>query len=655
METYTRLSIFNRVACICMFILLGGVASQAQDDAAIFSKLKSEYPNESVVQLSKKVKYKIFIDKDGQVKAEVRNYNKYIYLKNISAFDSDRSTYSSDWMQFVDFEANSYVLSDGKYKRIPVKTYKEVKEIDGDVFYDDSKRLVFSYPSVSEGSIVELNTVHRIEEPRLLNSVFMNGYIAINEFEFTVEADKDVELIFKKKNFDEGEISYTESQERKTNLYTWAGKNLKQLKTERYDPDIRYFAPHIIPMVKGYRHKDKEVMVLNHEKELYSWYYDFIKDIDKDIETTELQSVVDSVTANCTTELEKVEKLYYWVQNNIKYIAFEYGMGGFIPRRPDEVCKKRYGDCKDKTSILHSLLKLAGIKSYFTWIGTRDIPYTYNDVPTPITDNHMILTYINGEDYYFLDATSQYHYFGLPSSFIQGKEALIGKGKDDFEVKQVPPVRSADNYIGEEIELTLDGTRIKGTGYNKLTGYPKLDMQMSAIGRKDEKLKNTIQYFLEKGSNKFILKDFKLPEDLKNFDKEMKVDYTFELDDYAKSVAGKTYINLNLYRDWLRYKPEKDRTVPIYLRYASVYDHVFKLKIPEGYTVDYVPENASFEADNLKLDITYEVKDGYINYSQFVDADVLMIEPKDFETWSKFIRAMELAYKQTVVIKKIDE
>lgn len=652
METFSRLNIFKAALLTCIIAVFPIHFIWAQDDAAILSQLKNQYPNESIIQLSKKVKYKIFVDKAGEVKAEIHNKSKYIYLKNISAFDSDRSTYSSEWMEFVDFEANSYTLDNGKYKRIPVKTYKEVKEIDGDVFYDDSKRLVFSFPGVSEGSIVELNTVHKVNEPRLLNSVFLNGYMAINEFEFTVEADKDVELIFKKKNFDNEEISYTETEDRKSHSYSWSGKDLKQLKSEKNDPDIRYFAPHIIPMIKSYHTKDKKVELLNQEKELYTWYYDFIKDIDKDIDTKELQLVVDSVTANCTSELEKVEKLYYWVQDNIKYIAFEYGMGGFIPRRPDEVCKKRYGDCKDKTSILHSLLKLAGIKSYFTWIGTRDIPYTYKDVPTPITDNHMILTYINGEDYYFLDATSQYHYFGLPSSFIQGKEALIGKGADDFEVKQVPPVKSADNYIGEDVELILEDANIKGSGYTRLTGYPKLDMQMAVIDKKEEKLKNTLQYFLEKGSNKFMLKDFELPENLKNFDKEMKVDFNFELDDYAKSIDGKIYINLNLYKDWLSYKPEKDRTVPIYMRYASVFDHTYRLKIPDGYTVDYVPENSSFDADNMHFKVSYEVKNGYIIYNQYIDVDVLMIDPDSFDTWSDFIKSMEKAYKQTIVIKK---
>lgn len=84
------------------------------------------------------------------------------------------------------------------------------------------------------------------------------------------------------------------------------------------------------------------------------------------------------------------------------------------------------------------MLSLAGLKGNLTWIGTRSIPYSYNEVPTPIVDNHMILSYKYNDKTYFLDATGRFIPIDLPTSFIQGKEALISNGENSYVIETVP-------------------------------------------------------------------------------------------------------------------------------------------------------------------------------------------------------------------------
>src|SRR6185369_12627115 len=147
-----------------------------------------------------------------------------------------------------------------------------------------------------------------------------------------------------------------------------------------------------------------------------------------------LKQLADSLIANVNTPREKATKIYQWVQANIKYIAFEDGLEGFVPRRAIDIYNHRFGDCKDMASILTALLQLSGLKAYFTWIGTRDIPYDYTDVPLPICDNHMIAALDVDTEWIFLDATDPNCIFGLPSSMIQGKQALISISKDDYKI-----------------------------------------------------------------------------------------------------------------------------------------------------------------------------------------------------------------------------
>ena len=100
-------------------------------------------------------------------------------------------------------------------------------------------------------------------------------------------------------------------------------------------------------------------------------------------------------------------------------------MGGFVPREAGLVCSRRFGDCKDMASILTEMNTAAGLTAYFTWIGTRDLPYKFTQVPLPLVSNHMICTiYLNGK-YVFLDGTDPTCVFGLTPAGIQDKEAMI--------------------------------------------------------------------------------------------------------------------------------------------------------------------------------------------------------------------------------------
>ncbi len=122
---------------------------------------------------------------------------------------------------------------------------------------------------------------------------------------------------------------------------------------------------------------------------LCEWYHSFVKDINQEKDTS-LQSIVSSLTKGVKSSEERIRRIYYWVQNNINYVAFEDGMNGFVPREAKDICNRRYGDCKDMSSILVKMLRLAGIDAHYTWIGTRSLPYKYTDLPSPNIDNHMI-------------------------------------------------------------------------------------------------------------------------------------------------------------------------------------------------------------------------------------------------------------------------
>lgn len=622
-------------------------------DPSVFEKLKKEYPDEIFVQLSKKVYYSIKIEKE-KLNISMAVSEKFIYLKNASGFSIDRSVFSSEFSELKSFEANSYVLEKNKYRKIPVKNYHQKINTGQTSFYDDIKELVFTFPGVSEGTVVELNTVHTIHEPRFLSTVYLESFYPVNEYEVIFEYDEKVNLELLKINVPQDYGTYSTKQDKGSIIHKWKDTGVKVIKFEHDDADVRYFAAHFIPIIRNYKAAGKEIDILSNCESLYKWYYGFIENFDEGIDETDLKKITDSVTFGCNTELEKVEKLYFWVQDNIKYIAFEYGLGGFIPRKPDAVLNNHYGDCKDKAALLHTLLKIAGIKSYFTWIGTNDIPYTYDEVSSPVTDNHMILTYVSNGEYYFLDGTGKYISLNFPTSFIQGKQALIAIEKDSFEIKTIP-LMSPDLSVRKDMcVMEIVNGKIKGNGATFFTGYRKTNVfyGISKIDEPDKK--EYVEDILEKGNNKFKLLEFELNKN-ERVTNPLEITYNFELDNYLKVLHNELFINLNLNRRFLDYKLSDKRTKPVAFENCHTIQDEFKFVIPAGYHSDYLPPDESGSGEKLEYKITYSVKNDTVFYNQTISLKDIMIEKDHFEEWNKIISGLEKAYKQSILLKKDEE
>ena len=114
-------------------------------------------------------------------------------------------------------------------------------------------------------------------------------------------------------------------------------------------------------------------------QDMYRWL-NGLAEVDCTLPQAEM--LTDEITAGCTDELEKIHRTYAYVQQNIRYIAFENGLAGHRPDRPAEVLRKRYGDCKGMALLLRTLLKAQGFDARMAYIGTDDIASSPDEVPT---------------------------------------------------------------------------------------------------------------------------------------------------------------------------------------------------------------------------------------------------------------------------------
>lgn len=623
--------------------------TKAQFTIETYRKFKDLYPEENYIQILDKVIYKIDIVKNN-LDIKLYSSEQYIFLKNTQNMPIMHKIYSSEFSNLIKIDACSYVLKNKKYKKIPVKKFYTKTGINSNVFYDDVKEINFSFPGIAPGTIIEVKTIHDIKEPRLLSSYFLNSYHPIYQAEFTIDCDNNIEVDILKLNMpQEPFIQSYNLNNRK--IITWKGYYLKEIEKEEYEPDRRYFVPHFIPVIKRYKINDLNINVLTDINSLYNWYYNLIANYDSNSDLSKIKNLVKEITKNCNNEFEKVKKIYYWVQENIKYIAFEYGYGGFIPRPPDVIFNNKFGDCKDKSALLKTMLNLEGINAYFTWIGTNDIPYSYSTVYTPLADNHMIITYVSPDSiFYYLDATGYYQPIEIPTSFIQNKEALISINKDKFLISRIPIVSSKLNIFYDSVEFNIEGSKLKGSGTLLTGGYYKTNIINTTFDLQHKDKKDIINKILEKGNNKFQILNFDLkikPYELNNI-----ISYDCSIDNYITRNGKEIYVNLNLNRNFLKYKIQNNRKHPLYFDYTFTKIFNFTLKIPEGYKIKYIPENLSVNFDKFESHINYKLEENSIRYYHKIVVDTLLITKELFGTWSTLINSLEKAYRQTIVLEK---
>jgi hypothetical protein len=416
-------------------------------------------------------------------------------------------------------------------------------------------------------------------------------------------------------------------------------------------PDSRWYSTHVIFYIEKYlNEKGETISYLANPDDLYRLDHGYLKNINKEA-GPELRHIVDSLSAGARTMEEKARRIYGWVQQSIKYIAFEQGMEGFIPRDANLVCSRRFGDCKDMSSILTLMLRTAGVPAYYTWIGTRSLPYTYTETPLPMVDNHMICTIRLDDRYLFLDGTDPTCVFGMPSEGIQDKQALVAINDSAYKILTVPVQDQATNQLTDSTTLELTDQGLKGRIAIDLTGYYSMRLQgmLSYVNEKDNE--KYMKGRFDRGSNKFRLDSFRVGD--RSDKAHIRLTAAFTLQDYAKHIGNDWYLNMNLFKFYQHEEIDyPKRTMPIEFDFRNKRRYVVALKIPAGYQVSYLPAGKSYHNGVWGFDLSYEQKGDWLVLTQEFDNNHLLLKPDQFANWNKVLENLFPLYRESVSLSK---
>ena len=638
----------HRLFLVFALLLNLSVYGQMKPDEE-FAYFHERYPDDVAVYLRNNETVDFRVQGDSIV-TTIEVYEELLHLGENTTRYASGNVISSSFYKISELEAYTLIPNKKKYVRLDVNEFKESYDKDTYVFFDDSKVTTFTFPGVQKGVKTILKYKKTITDARMTPMYYIATHLPIHAASYKVTHDE--KIIIEPRIFNDEAVDLIRKTQKLSNgrtRLTFEASNVKQIKFDYSAPAYSYLTTSVYCPVSSYTTSSGiSIDLLASAESLHKWYRTFLsKILDQD---EEVAHIVASIISTDDTEWDKINKIYQWVQSNIKYIAFEDGMRGLIPHSGSYVLSKRYGDCKDMASTIVALLREADIEAYYTWVGSRDLPFKYSETPSPVVDNHMIATVIVEDKIYYLDATGQYTPISLPTSMIQGKECLISLGPNKHRIETIPVVPKEQNMMIDSVNIRLDKGKVIGEGKASFTGYAKVFNTYKLVKANQNSVEDYIQRLLSKGSNKFRVEDFSI-DNLERISSPIDIAYKFNIADYYRRIGDDIYFNLVMdrtYTDGLL----DGREVPLENEYKYINRNVVKLTIPEGYSLGDLPKDEMAQNEHFGYSIKYKKENNEVIASKEFYLDFLVLYPQNFDDWNQIINKYAKACRKAVVLSK---
>ncbi|MBL7740686.1 MAG: transglutaminase domain-containing protein [Chitinophagaceae bacterium] len=539
-------------------------------------------------------------------------------------------------------DVNIYVNDSKKHGIAPRYEYHSV---DG-IFYSDARVCFFRLPLLKIGSSSEVVFKKTILDPRYFTNTFFMDDQETENLEIRLIVPSWVQLEIKEYHFKKYNIRKNVSQSGDETVYTYSASNIPSFSREQDAPGLTHYAPHILVLTKSAQPKDEMHTYFKTVKEQYGWYKSLVQQIGDDEKI--IKEKTQEITTGLATDEEKVKKIFQWVQDNIRYIAFENGIAGFKPEKSQEVLRKKYGDCKGMANLLTNMLRSINLDARRCWIGTKHIAYDYS-TPSLSVDNHMICVWMNKGKPVYLDATEKYIGFGEIAERIQGKQTLIENG-NQYLLEKVPMATPLQNTATESRKLTIEGTSLKGHVVQIWKGENKEWLLTALNDIKQDKQENALKQYLSEGKSNFEISNLTV-KNLSDYNADLKVEYDIVWKDVVTVFDKEVYLDLDNRRHLRNFKIDTaKRKLPYWFQFKDNLVFETEIQLPADKTVSSLPEKLVVKQPGYSFSALYSNTGGKIVYRNEIVLDNTEITPESFSQWNKDIQQLTGFYDQQIVL-----
>jgi len=386
--------------------------------------------------------------------------------------------------------------------------------------------------------------------------------------------------------------------------------------------------------------------------------------------SAEIKQQAATLTASANTPLDKMKALAQFVQHDIRYVAIELGIGGWQPHAAPEVFTHRYGDCKDKATLLSSMLSQIGVESYYVVINsergfvTPEMPANVGGfdhvvlaikLPGNAADPSLIATMDHPRlgKILFYDPTNELTPFGQIGGYLQANYGLLVT-PEGGELVALPKQPSTMNSVRRTAKLTLDQAgKLKGEVNETRIGDRAWSerWRLRTVTKDADRIK-PIEDLLA-GSLSLFHVTHATVLNLSQTDQPFGFSYSFEAENYAKNAGGLLLIRPRVLgiKSSALLETKEPRKFAIEFEGPSRDTDTFEITIPPGYEVDDLPPPVDADYTFASYHSKTEVKGNVIDYTRTFEVKELSVPVAQAEDLRKFYRIIAGDERNTVVLK----
>ncbi|MBW2341878.1 MAG: DUF3857 domain-containing transglutaminase family protein [Deltaproteobacteria bacterium] len=508
--------------------------------------------------------------------------------------------------------------------------------------YGDYKKLVFSMPGVEVGSVIDFKYVVEEKEPtmegRFVSRYYFQWYDPTLISRYEVIAPTAMDLKYQMLNpFNKASHAPAISYRNGKKDYLWEYRGIEQILDEENMPPMKEVACNI--------------MVTSHDswEEFFGWWRRLIKGKTESGEA--ITQKVAELTRDLATARERTEALFNYVKQEIRYVSIGLGKTGYEPERAQEVFENKYGDCKDTSTLLISMLEAAGIPAYYVLIPTHDKGELIKDFPYPFQFNHCIVAVEDNGGYRFLDPTAQYHGFDYLPEDDQGRWCLIFRHDEPIFARTPLETAGHNQYVrNQAIRITPDGA-IEVTMHNRSSGSREARERSFYAESSPTEIRETMEEMVDELSPGARILDHTYTDPLNH--EQGFIEYVqCHAPEYCKKAGDMLIFRVpGLASGFFDAGKEKRRYCLLHRSNSHMRDEV-TFNIPEGYEIYYVPEPVELTNSHFEFRSCYQSNGSRVVYHGDFIRRAGRITPEEYADYRLCCKAVEKSCERYVLFRE---
>ncbi len=495
-------------------------------------------------------------------------------------------------------------------------------------FYSDLHEKQIAVKGLAPGDVLESHTVWHVTKP-LAPGQFWYAY-NFNHDAITLHEQLQISLPRERAvKWKSPDVKPVITEEGTRRVFTWTRSQL-QLKSsdeEKKDQEEKAYQAAWGKLAPP----DVELSSFQSWEEIGAWYNKL--QLERVAPSAEVRAKAAELTKNAADDSAKLHAIYSYVSTQFRYIGVAFGIGRYQPHSAGDVLDNGYGDCKDKHTLLASLLDAAGIKAYPALINaSRALD---PDVPSPGQFDHVITAVPQGTTLVWLDSTAEVAPFGYLLHVLRDKPALV-----------IPPDKSASLITSpaEPPNPGLQTFRIEG----KLDDTGTLEATINRSVSNDD-----TEVLLRMAFRRMPLTQWK--------DLAQKISYASgfsgDVSEVTASAPEKTdepfhwsyKYNRKDFPDWSDRKiaaalppilgaaPDEKPSHPILLGALGKIEYLSQVELPKGYSPQ-LPAQVNLKEDFAEYHASYSVNKGVLQTERELVVKMHEVPVAEYEAFKKFAK-----------------